>query len=484
MGAGGRSVPALGRRPKAPLTLGRRLAHPLFVAALVAAPAWSDDTRSVGAELNVIRWKEDYSFLRDRADPTFLERLKFIPLSTDRTTYLTLAGQLRHRVEDYEPAFFGLPGGPSFISYATRLLAAADLHVGARLRGFVELGSYWEQGRKPASRPIDRGDLEVPQGFVDLVGVSRPDSRLTLRLGRQELPLGSGRLVSIRDGSSVRLSFDAAKVMWERGGRGSLEAAVGWPVDPKPGVFDSATSHREWFWYADWSRPGPGGRGSNTELFYFGRRLKRATYARGTADEVRHNLGGRIWSRPNPWDYSVQASYQMGSFGSADIRAWGLASDTGYLLASAPGRPRFAIRADIASGDRAGAATLRSFSAPYPALNYFSEAAIFAPSNAADVHPYVEARPLRKVGAALGVDFLWRLERSDAIYRAGGGFLVPPGVSPARFVTAITQIDASWQPVAQVGLRAAWVWASAGPVIRAAGGRPTTFLLFSMDLRL
>jgi len=246
----------------------------------------------------------------------------------------------------------------------------------------------------------------------------------------------------------------------------------------------AATSSREWFWYADWSQRAGGDHRPNGEVFYIGRTVKRAVYGRGLAEEARHTLGGRVWGRAVPWDYSVQASYQVGSFGPADIRAWGAASDTGYTLARVPGRPRLGVRADIASGDKADAGVLSTFSAPYPALNYFSEAAIFAPGNGYDLHPYVQARPIKKLAVSLGVDFQWRLERSDAVYRAGGGFLVPSGISTARFVTAITQIDGTWQPVPQVALRAAWVRASAGPVIRAAGGRRTSFLLLSLDLRL
>ena len=438
----------------------------------------------MGDEINTIRWKEDYSFLRDRTRPTLLERVKFVPLNARGTAYLTVGGEARERVEDYDHAFFGLPDGPTFTSYATRMLLDADLHLGPRFRTFMELGSFWETGRKPAARPIDRGDLDLQQAFADLMAVEHSGSRLTLRLGRQEMPVGSGRLVSLRDGSNIRLSFDAAKVIWDHDGRTSLEAAAGRPVDPARGVFESATSSREWFWYADWSRRALGGRGPNGELFYLGRTVKRAVYAGGTADEARHTLGGRIWGRAVAWDYSVQASYQVGSFGSADIRAWGAASDTGYTLARVPGRPRLAVRADIASGDKGDGGVLSTFSAPYPALNYFSEAAIFAPGNGYDLHPYVQAQPVKKLAVSLGVDFQWRLERSDAVYRAGGGFLVPPGVSAARFVTAITQLDGTWQPVAQVALRAAWVRASAGAVIRAAGGRPTNFLLFSLDLRL
>ena len=110
-------------------------------------------------------------------------------------------------------------------------------------------------------------------------------------------------------------------------------------------------------------------------------------------------------------------------------------------------------------------ATDGGFSAPYPALNYFLEAAIFAPGNSFDLHPYLEVRPARTVAATAGVDLVWRFRTSDAIYRAGGGILVSPGASGACFVTAITQLDGSWQPLPQIALRAAWVWASAGAVV-------------------
>lgn len=471
-----RSRPITGVRPQVALPA-------LLVVALAASPSWGEDRPSVGQQLNVIRWKEDYSFLRGRTEPTAMERLKFIPLNSEKTAYVTLGGQLRERAESYEPSFFGLPGGPSFTSYATRLLADADFHWGRRFRTFLELGSFWESGRKPASRPIDRGDLELQQGFVDVVGVERPDSRVTLRIGRQEVPLGSGRLVSIRDASNARLSFDAAKLSWQKGRRNTIEVLVGRPVESRQGIFDSVTSRREWFWFADWTGRSAKDGHRNEELFYLGRKVKDAVYARGVGDESRHTLGGRLWGRVSSWDYSLQASYQSGSFGSADIRAWGVATDTGYNLAI-PWRPRAAVRADIASGDEGDPGVLRSFSAPYPALNYFSEAAIFAPSNAADLHPYLQAEPLKNVVADVGVDFVWRLRTTDAVYRAGGGILVPRGISTASFVTAIIQLDTTWQMMPQFGLRAAVVWSSAGAVVRSAGGKGSRFVLVSADLRL
>jgi Alginate export len=421
----------------------------------------------------------------------------FLRLDDAGTAYLTLGGEVRERVESYGHSFLGLPGGRSFTAYATRLLADADLHLGSRFRVFTELGSFLETGRRPAERPTDRGDLELQQGFFDLVGADGPAGRLVLRLGRQELPLGSGRLVSTREATNVRLSFDAVEVTWTSGGR-TLLAFAGRPVLPRREVFGSAPTGGESFWALDWTAPGalqPGAllpgvlpRGADVELFYLGRSLRGAAFARGAADETRHTFGGRIWARPGSWDASLQASVQAGTFGAADIAAWGAASDTGVAWRDLPGEPRFALRADVASGDggdpRRRGRALGTFEAPYPALNYFSEAAIFAPANAFDVHPYLELRPARKVTAELGVDFIWRLRQSDAIYRAGGGILIPAGKGGnARLVTAMAQLDVTFRPSPFLAFQGALVHANAADLVRRAGGTATTMLLLQADLR-
>src|SRR5262249_48168843 len=382
----------------------------------------------------MFRWKEDYRFLRDRYETlTPLERLKFMPLNESKTDYLTLGGEVRERMESYDNPFFSLPPvGADFTSFATLLLFDADLHLGPHFRACAELGSFWESGRKPASRPVDVGDLELQQGFFDVIGSAGPENRITGRVGRQEFPLGSGRLVAVRGATNVRRPFDAVKVEWVKG-TSTLVAFAGRPVVPKKGVFESAPSGDESFWALDWTLLGTGATGPNVELFYLGRDLATAVFSEGIGKEIRHTMGGRVWGRSAPWDYSVQAGYQFGTFADGSIHAWGVATDTGYSVATLPPRPRFAIRADIASGDRtAHDGRLETFEAPYPALNYFSEAAIFAPANDFDVHPYVELHPIRTITAEIGVDFLWRVEKGGALSRAGGGGVVSAAGLGAR----------------------------------------------------
>ena len=56
---------------------------------------------------------------------------------------------------------------------------------------------------------------------------------------------------------------------------------------------------------------------------------KSATYNRGTAHELRHTVGTRVF-RPigKGLDYNWEPNYQWGSFGSASIRAWSVSTDT------------------------------------------------------------------------------------------------------------------------------------------------------------
>jgi Alginate export len=84
-----------------------------------------------------------------------------------------------------------------------------DLHAGRHVRLFTELQSGLESGRTGGPRPTDEDRLEFHQAFLELsVGPSRP---FTLRVGRQEVAFGSGRLISASEGRNVRQSFDAIR---------------------------------------------------------------------------------------------------------------------------------------------------------------------------------------------------------------------------------------------------------------------------------
>ena len=102
-----------------------------------------------------------------------------------------------------------------------------------------------------------------------------------------------------------------------------------------PGAFDDPPDHAVTFWGAYAVTPFPVFKQASVDLYYLGLDRKSSTYDQGTAREQRHSVGARIWREQAPWDYNFELVYQWGRFGSAPIRAWTLASDTGLTLEAA-----------------------------------------------------------------------------------------------------------------------------------------------------
>ena len=81
--------------------------------------------------------------------------------------------------------------------------------------------------------PLDVNRLDLLQGFID-VSIPAGPGTLTLRPGRQEIGLGSSRIVSVRNGPNVRQSFDGARLFW-RDGSTRIDAFYVRPVETKRG---------------------------------------------------------------------------------------------------------------------------------------------------------------------------------------------------------------------------------------------------------
>src|SRR5712672_1443029 len=106
---------------------------------------------------------------------------------------------------------------------------------------------------------------------------------------------------------------------------------------------------------------------------------------------VRLSFDGFMVKAAGDWDY--EALWQFGTFGSANIKAWTAASETGYRIPTIPLKPRFSAKADISSGDDPRTNTLGTFNPLFPKGNYFGVLATAGPGpiNFIDVHPRVEA---------------------------------------------------------------------------------------------
>ena len=262
------------------------------------------------------RYEEDWSLLSDPAKRgDFWDPIKFIPLNDDRNVFLSLGGEVRETYERFHNTNFGLSPDDQGGYLLQRYLFHVDLHAGQRFRFFGELNSSLEEGRTGGPRPLDEDKLDVHRGFLEFVILKpRANSSLTMRIGRQEMAFGSGRVVDLREGPNVPLSFDGVRLSWKSPKR-QLDGFATQPVQNEPGVFDDPPQHDFAFWGLYATHALDQAQRKALDFYYLGLDLKHTVFSQGAGHEKRHTLGARIWAERGPWAYDVEAIYQFGSFG-------------------------------------------------------------------------------------------------------------------------------------------------------------------------
>ena len=429
-----------------------------------------------------------YHFLRyddvpaDEQNPAwphdFWAPMKFIPLDIAPGSYINFGGELRERVEHFSNPFFGLTPRGTTTYDMHRLLLNGDLHIGDTFRTFIQFGNYLVSSRS-TSPPTDVDRFDLQQGFADLRASVGEDGSLTFRGGRQEMTFGSGRLVDVREGPNIRLSFDGGRVFYESSAL-RIDVFGTAPVVPEPGVFDDHPEPRQpfpgqAFWGVYSVMPVSAVPGLHIDLYYLGIVRQNAPYNSGVANERRQTMGTRVWGEAAAWDYDTEGIFQFGAFGSGNIRAWSVASNTGYTLASLWGQPRLGLQADVASGGGPGR-TLKTFNPLFPKFAYFTEASINAPINFIDVFPSVTVQPLKNFAFKVGVDVLWRYSIRDGFYQPPGVPLVPGSANKKRFLGLQSNLQAEWQATSHISVNAAYVHFLTKGFLKAAGAKDIDFL--------
>jgi hypothetical protein len=171
-------------------------------------------------------------------------------------------------------------------------------------------------------------------------------------------------------------------------------------------------------------------------------------------------LGVRLWrpiaDKKPGWDFDYEGVWQFGSFGSANIRAWTLASDDGYTIPTWRLRPRFSVKADISSGDNPKTNTLGTFNALFPIGNYFGVIADTGPGpiNFRDIHPRVLTQWGHGVTLSTDWVFYWRQSLLDGVYSVPASLIRATGNSTARFVGQRPGAEVRWQVDRHIWLQA------------------------------
>ena len=380
----------------------------------------------------------------DNPDCHSLNRLKHIPLDQEDSLFITLGGEIRERYEFTHNPLFGEGPQDKNGVFLQRYSLLVDLQFREQFRAFSQLISALENGRRAGPSPVDEDRLAVQNLFADLYFPVANQIRLTLRGGRQEIKLGSGRLLDTREGPNVRRTFDGGRLILEMP-VWTLSAIAARLRKDQPGIFDDGPNEDVYGWsfYAV-GKPHLLS-GMVLDLYYIGFRDERGRFQQGTADEKRHTIGTRLSGETHQWDYNWELVYQFGTFGSGDIQAWSLATDTGFTWKNAGWKPRLALNANIASGDKdPNDNDLETFNALFPRGNYFSQAAVLGPRNFFNIHPFLTFHPARDWSITTDLNFFWRLETSDGIYSPSGQLIRPSSDSDERFVASAVSVNAEW----------------------------------------
>ena len=408
------------------------------------------------------RYEEDWSFLSDASKSNDLwDSLKFIPFSDDKALFLSFGGEMRETYERFHNTNFGLsPQDPNGY-LLQRYLFHADIHAGSRFRFFGELSSSIENWRTGGPRPvIDEDKLAVHQGFFDiLLTPSKERSSLTLRVGRQEMAFGSGRMIALREGTNVPLSFDGVRLSWHIPAW-QVDGFATRPVQNNPGIFDDPPQHDFAFWGIYTSHPLREGAGKPVlDLYYFGLDRKNAVFNQGAARETRHTLGARIAGQVASWSYDSETMYQFGEFGSGTINAWRAASDLGYTFSSPSWHPKIGLAADIASGDRDPAnPDLQTFNALFQSGTYSGRAQILGPNNAIRLEPSLGLLLSERVTFSAGWGFFWRESANDALYGIPGNIIVPSHGVKSRYEGSRPISEVDWQVTRHLSAHVSYIY--------------------------
>ncbi|HVI33720.1 alginate export family protein [Phenylobacterium sp.] len=448
----------------------RRRGGAALVAFAVAAGA-AAAAEPVPCPAQPIRWKDDCAGLAH--EPlTGLDRLRYLPVGAG---WVSLGGELRVRLERMDAADFGIAGGPAYLQLGRRAMAHADLHLTPRLRVFGQLAAAEADGRRPGPRPQDQDELDVAQLFVD-APLRLGETELLARLGRQEIDLSGNRLVTTRDGVTIRRTFQGALGQAARGDVRLTVFALR-PTRLRRGAFDDGPNDGETFRGASVDYRPPAGL---VTAFVFRRARTEARFADHTGPERRWTAGLRYAVRQPAWAAWAQADWQWGEASNQTISASSAATGASYTF-DAPRRPTLGAALAYASGDRRrGDGELGTFDPLYPNAFGLSDAPFIYQTNYRLAA--IEGSAVFG-GAELGLSgfLVARDATGDAVY-AGGRPL--PGVPDHGRLTAVLgQADARLPLTPRTELYLSAVCALPGEAVRQAGGHSGLYARVQLTTR-
>lgn len=436
-----------------------------------------------------VRYTERYLNLANTSrHADYFDRFKYIPLDDNNPdSYLSLGGEIRERYEHLHHQNFGIKDSGDDRYGLQRIMLHADLHANERLRFFVQGISSLQFGGEQ-KLAVNQNPLDLQQAFVDYTfGENTPNgNRQTIRAGRFSMTYGSGRLIATRAGPNTQLKFDGVQFIHSNQGNQKLYAFLARPVREERYEADKANQDQSFSGiyssfplnavFGDFLGNSSGQALGNADIYYLNYRNEAAAYVGAKGTESRHTLGLRWFGKTGQWDFDWEGVAQFGEVGDQDIRAWTIATDTGYTFKNWAWQPRLGLKADIASGDsNKKDGKLATFNPLFFKANYFNDAAFFRPANLADLHVTLQMQPREDLTITVGSDSIWRHTRQDALYGTAGNVLLP-ATDNSKYVGTTAEAAAQWKINRHLSFTASYIHMYTGSQVKQAGGGDIDYL--------
>jgi Alginate export len=394
---------------------------------------------------------EDWTFLKNTPKTDVWDPVKYITLGKEDWS-LTLSGEIRFRPEGFRIRKTAVRPATIDNYLLQRYFLGADFRFGPRVRVFAEAQSGIINGKFGSPRPTDRDSLDLHQAFVEVSQPVRRHNRLAFTAGRQEMEIGSSRLISASPGLNVKRSFDGIGLSY-RTPSWRVSAGAAQLVGLATGMFDDRPDAGQVFWGVAAARDGQFLGRSQAGAYYLGIDRDESVFAQGIGPEVRHTIGVKL-NGGDRLSLNYDVLFQWGRFAGAPIRAWAFATETAIRSTSMAWRPRFSIRADIASGDAdKQQSDLQSFNPLFPGNSYSGAVGLVGPTNLTDFTPALTLTPHRALVVGIEAPSYWRTSTGDGVYATDLRLLLGPDVGTGRYFGTNPGLVVVWQATRHLQLQ-------------------------------
>src|SRR5690554_1958772 len=264
---------------------------------------------------NMLRQNDSIQIPKYWKATSIYHSLKHIELGEKSS--LSLGGSWRFIGESFVNEEFEREGEQDNIWYLNRLMLHAHFKYENKFEVFAELGSSWVNGKEHLV-PVDKDAFYVNQLFVKYKFTPHWD----VAFGRENLLLGSRRLVDVREGPNVRRSFDFVELHYQTDNF-KVKSFFSVPVQPRPRVFDNRYLYFNetfsgiytTFYFSSIT---------HLDAYVFYQKDDGSIYQEGIENERRGTIGFRHYGKYKRLRYNNETVYQFGKFGNQNIQAWTL----------------------------------------------------------------------------------------------------------------------------------------------------------------